>query len=251
VFGGSGGNPALIGPAIFASLIWDVICDADKPESVYFSCPTLNMVTVYSKGDRNNQALFSVSPPEVGTWCTYANKSLPRFTTHALLGDSLTEQPSESEIANTIALFASEVRVPEADVNALGNFKAFVEKWIDRGLGAKIDGDVMTVDMTRQDRFNVLNKTVTLDTRTDAECLRYEYSMEEHDNPIVKNKILLLHDFSMICRVPSQESKLIIATLSERYVKAQQIDAALFSKYKTVVAEPFFDSLEITDSVES
>jgi hypothetical protein len=251
VMTGSGGNPARIGPAIVASLIFDAVCADEEPEYFYFSCSTLDMAHVYKSDPPVDQELFSASPPKVGTWCTYADKSKPRYTTHPMLGDALSERPSKAEIANTTALFASEVRVPEEYVGDLDALQKFAEQWIDNGLGAKIDGNRMTVDMTRQDRFKTLSQTVSIDSRMDAECVRYEYSMEERDNPIIENKILLLHDFGMLCRIPSENNKLIIATLSERHVKGKQIDPESFSKFKTEVAEPFFDSVELKSAPSS
>ena len=109
----------------------------------------------------------------------------------------------------------------------------------------------MTVDMNLQRRFNVIEDSVTRHDRTDAECVRYEYSMEERNNPNMPNEVLVIHDFGQTCRLPGDERKLVLATLSERHVKGKQVDPEAFPRLKTTVAETFFQSIQFSREATS
>ncbi len=275
---GWGGNPALLGPAIVSNLYWEAVCEYERqkeyeykyeePQKTYFSCAFLGMSTASPSDETVEEELFSVSPPQSGKWCTYAYKTEARYTTHPFLGQSFTERPSKSVIANATAMFASAAGVPSSYSDELTSLTGFAEKWIDNGFGAmietslvekridngiraKVEKDFLTVDMTPQERLTVVSKSITPDSRTDAECVRYEYLMSEQDNPIIKDKTLFLHDIGIICRSPFSNDKLVIATMSERYVQNEQVDPRLFSKLRTEAAEPFFSSLEFSDPSKS
>jgi hypothetical protein len=145
---------------------------------------------------------------------------------------------------NTVALEAMELDHGSNQFETSIVLHDFVEDWIDRGFGAEGEGTNIKVMRSRVQRFTVKRLNVTPDPRPQALCVRYEYQMEERDNPQAPNKTLILDEYGLVCQHPSIPSSIVVMTISERYPEGSQIDPGLLPKLKRDTAQTFFGSLQ-------
>ena len=124
----------------------------------------------------------------------------------------------------------------------------FVEEWIKSGFGWLASDSEMIVDAISRPRLTLVRSKVRPEPSSDADCVRYEYVMEERDNPHVPDIVLILTDHGVICHHPNAPDYLVMMSLNERYELGEQIDPNLFQKLKSQEAEPFFESLEFAQA---
>lgn len=184
---------------------------------------------------------YSVEGPQGEGWCL-ASKGPGELTflTHALMGKQVGRR---EHIRNTVVMAARKIKHGAASIENTDELQQFVEEWIERGFAANLSGSEPIVGDTGQQRFTPLRSRVRPETARDADCVRYEYTMEERDNPKHPNVVLILADDGLVCRHPSATEYLVLVSLSERYQRGEQVDPGLFQELKSQEAKPFFRSL--------
>jgi hypothetical protein len=172
-----------------------------------FDCQAMRLAPVTNPTQRlefRSQGI-SVLPPPGDRWCI--QDSGPKgvgFLTHPLLGKRLEAAPSQAEIAHTFAtLVIADAAPKDVKVDTPEDLLAMAER------------------MTRSEgNLKTLESRVARDTSLGAECVRFDYVVEERNNPNVRGLVLVLVNREFLCRHPSaQPPILVIIGASERYLQ--------------------------------
>lgn len=215
------------------------------PFSGKLNCQSLQVRSISQPGKKFDLVNFSVRlPQDSEKWCIGSSNigSLALFT-HPLMGKSI-DRPTPDIALNTIAMAAMELKHDQDRFTDEAKLKAFVENWINLGFGAEGEPPELKVMNERVERFILLHsKLDALDDPLKV-CVRYEYLMEEKDNPRAPGQVLFLEDIGLVCQHQHHSSHLVVLSLSERYSEGGRLDPSLFSHLKENVAPAFFNSLE-------
>jgi len=224
-------------------------CATTHAGAVTMTCSTLGSSQLTSGGNRIDLRHFSVQlPGDANVWCVgRPTRGQLSLYTHPLMGQHI-EKPEPHMAVNILALSALEIDHGTAQLETTIALQNFVEAWIDRGLGVDSTGTEMIVMRRHAQNITVNRSKVTPDPRPQAHCVRYEYQIEERDNPLVPNSTLVQDTYGLICQHPRIPSNIVMMALSEQYTEGNQIDTGLFPQMKRDAAQPFFDSLEFSSA---
>jgi hypothetical protein len=202
-----------------------------KKMMIRATCSMLGSSRLARGGHRIDLRHFSVQLPDDGTrWCVRrSDRGKLILNTHPLMG-RLMAKPERRMAVNMLELTAMEIDHGGAQFESTMALQNFVKPWIDRGTQS----------------ITVKRSKVTPDPRQQAHCVRYEYQLEERDNPLAPNTTRIEHAYGLVCQHPQIPSNFVMMALSEQYQEGNQIDAGLFLQLKRYAAKPFFDSLEFT-----
>lgn len=226
---------------LFASALL-VGCAGPRP--VTMTCSTLRVSAVAEPGQRIDVGDFSVAAPKGEGWCLGAEGSqVVAFMMHPLMGQYI-EKPERSMALNTVVMTAYKIRHGGTDLENTDELQQFVEEWVTQGLKLKVIESELIVGDKILPRFTLVRSKVRPEPSSDADCVGYDFVMEERDNPRAPKSVLINTDHGVICHHPNAPDYLVVMSLSERYERGKQIDPSLFQKLKSQEAEPFFESLE-------
>lgn len=211
-----------------------------------FDCSTLNQQAVLYIDEPIEFDGFSVMPPSSGEWCVEQDTRGINYVSHPFFETVLQSPPDPDHVINTFALGAQRLKLRQEDVEDAIDLRAFVQKWIDNGNMIHSEGGEPFVSLSRGDRFRSVRSSVWTDTNHGADCVRFEFLIEETDNPRAPGKVLLQHGVGLVCHHPPSSDALTILMFSERHPVGNQADANLFDKLRRQNAEPFFTSLKFT-----
>lgn len=145
---------------------------------------------------------FSVLPPPENNW--YRGRS-PSYG--VVFMKRFRQKPKHPEM-HTFYAAANRHDLATRQLNTRQDLMAFVE-WTFRA----------------ESRFHVMTSNVVFDDVLSdvmgADCARYDFVEEEHDNPIFPKTVLILTAHGFQCRHPSSASTVINAGCSERYPKGE------------------------------
>lgn len=214
------------------------------PRPFTMTCSAMGAPAVVEPGQLIDVANFSVAAPQGDTWC-FGSKGPDYvvFGTHPLMGKYI-EKPEASMGRNTIVLAARRIKHGAASLTDSNGLQKFVEEWVKRGLGIDAEGPEPMVRHTKLERFTTVRSRVVPWRSLDADCVRYEYVMEERNNPRAPGTVFILNDFGAVCHHPAAKDYLVVMGISERYERGRQIDPSLFDRLKGRDAEPFLNSLK-------
>lgn len=217
---------------------------ATTPTPFTMTCAAMKAAQLTSPGERFNLRQFSVTAPANGErWClgpTGGGKLI--LFTHPLMGQYI-PKPERQMAANTFALAAMTLKHEASTFETIGALADFAQNWISNGFSVQATNGEIAVSSRRDDRFSLVEIDVSPDQTGDALCVRYEYKMEERDNPITEGIPLIIHDYGRICQHPTDLQNIVVVALSERYPIGAQLDPELFEQLRVNTAEAFFGSL--------
>ena len=233
-------------PMIFLTGALLVGCAGPRPFTM--TCSTIGASAVVEPGQPIGLGDFSVAAPEGRDWClAHRGPNRVVFVTSPFMGQYI-EKPKPSLAWNSIGMVAYRVKHGAASLKNTDELRQFVEEWIKRGFGVNASGSELIVGDMAEPRFALVRSSVRVTRFLDADCVRYEYVMEERDNPHVPDIVLILTDHGVICHHLSAPDYLVWMSLSERYERGNQIDPSLFQKLKSQEAGPFFESLKFAQT---
>jgi tetratricopeptide (TPR) repeat protein len=217
------------------------------PTPITMTCSTLYSSQQTGGGKRIDLRNISVQlPNDDKRWCvSKLDRGQLILYSHPLMGQHI-EKPEPSLALHLFGLTAMQIEHDYDQFESTIALQVFAETWMHRGMGVEGTGEKLKV--MRQDAQNITVKRINIapDTRPQANCVRYEYQMEERHSSLAPHSTLIQDTYGVICQHPQIPTNIVMMALMEQYPKGDQIDAGLFSQLKRDPAQAFFDSLEFT-----
>ena len=207
------------------------------------TCSTFDTVPV-EPGQPIDRKNFSVVAPEDGRWCIRQEAGPSRVTevvlgTHPLQGEFI-EKPERGMLDNVIVMQVTQIKHGGARLQGPDELQDFVAEWIKRGYWVNVSGSELIVAAASELDSTLVRSSVRPWRFLDADCVRYEFSMEDFPKPNV-----IITAYGVVCHHPTARDYLIVMEISERYERGgKQIDPNLLDVLKAQYGEPFFKSLE-------
>lgn len=139
--------------------------------------------------------------------------------TSPLLGRLLERAPPDAERLHTFGAIAGLAEARGERPQNVAELKSFVERWLRVGSTADYTPSGVTLYPSPQPRFRRVSSTVVVNDSLGAECVRFEDTSEERDNPGAPSSVLILQDNSFLCLHPHAPGRLVYIGISERYLK--------------------------------
>lgn len=220
-------------------------CAAPPVRPVMVDCRTLRLTPVTDSAQRLtfHSHGFSILPPQGEHWCISRADSNGIAFGKNLFGGKLLERPPRlNEMTHTFVAMAMAVTVEETKIETAADLQAFAERWDG---GFRMVGSKIVLNSSPVPRFKVIDSKVTLAPRIGSfDCVRWEGVREERDNPQRRGFVLILTEYTWLCRHP-HSSGLVLIGYSERHLQGDVLDSPLVETLKQEV-EPFVGSLLVT-----
>lgn len=183
-------------------------CASTRPP-VTVDCQSLRMVPSPTQRVEFRSWGYSLVPPQGEGWCIQSSGARGTvFYNHPLMGKVLETRPSDAELRHTFAFSAAADEVPP---------------------GAKVDTptDMFTVVQQRilgvvpGSRFTLVESKFVPDSSLGADCIRFDATVEERDNPGARGVVLVgvMRD-NFLCRHPSARTPtIVLISASERFAQ--------------------------------
>lgn len=193
---------------------------------------------------------FSILPPKGGNWCIDKSTSVAIvYSTGSMMGKLINTVPKREDFSHTVFVFAVPLEFKETDVSTLGSIDKALEKWAQGKEKTQIKDDaswyVELTDSQRDKRFKLVRFESHADSKFKNNCIRWESSQEERDNPKFPGSLMKLNNAGLLCKHPSSENKLIHLYFTERYL-AEREDLQYSNRVRQE-AERTFQSFEFAD----
>ena len=163
----------------------------------------------------------SIIPPQADRWCmSPLGSDFFTFNTHPLMGKYLDTAPTPAEMAHTVGILVTSGAPPkDAKLDAPEDLVAFAQR--------------MMLGDSR--RFRIVESTAVRDSSLGADCIRFDSTLEERDNPRAPGAVLVLvNRENHLCRHPYARSPmLVLFGASERYVQGTDNQPLLLDTLKT------------------
>jgi hypothetical protein len=194
---------------------------------------------------------FSVLPPQGDNWCIehLDKKTGVAFGTSPLIGQVLTQRPPEAELYHTFAAMAFVAQVEGEAVNTPAQLRDFVNRWLHAGQPGRFSAGkmILVASPVAAPRFTLVNSSVVIDEPTGGNCIRFDATAEERNNPTWPTEVLaVVAKGNLLCRFPGpQEATFVLIGASERYNQAHQ-PHPLLTETRAQEVEAFTRSLSST-----
>jgi hypothetical protein len=196
---------------------------------------------------------FSVMPPQEGHWCVehLDKKTGVVLLTSPVLGRVFTERPSPDESSHSFALQAVAVEIEGTSVDTTPQLRDFVAQWLRAGGPSRIAGGKMILSAQARlqpGRFDQVTADFAEDSSLGAQCVRFDVTTQEFNNPYVQGDTLrLVENSNLLCRSPRSKTPVFIwIGASERYSWTHEPSWKYFDTAQSEV-ESFTHSLEFSD----
>jgi hypothetical protein len=197
-------------------------CTTFRPQAI--TCDHLGAVPVHhDAAQRLAVDGFSVRPPVESHWCRVP--SIPSevvFVSNEFVDRYLERPPGLADWNHTFAVVARRLLVDQMRVRDEASLAGFTRRWLARGQAATFAGGQWYADLSPVGRFVLIDARVTVAPRAGADCVRYEASFEEIDNPARPGWVLTLRGVGLLCRDPRQPGVLVGVEFSERHRSGHQ-----------------------------
>ncbi|MCP4328049.1 MAG: hypothetical protein GY791_06385 [Alphaproteobacteria bacterium] len=216
--------------------------------SVEASCSSFGYGAVPANPERIYGDTYSVLTPQGEGWCIVGSTDTSQtFFYHPWIGRTFTadDPPDEDYTTNTFALAVYPLQLTAAEGDRARDLAGFVKEWVGGLMPNRAAGRVRMTAKIDTGRFTVLDNTVELQPRMEAECVRFEMRSEERRNPKLPGAVMLIHVVGIACRHPTDSNLLAVIAFSERLVVGKQLDPSLFDRLERTAVEPVFRSLEL------
>ena len=194
---------------------------ASYPMTIPDSCPDGSKPLPASPSPETFR-YFSVTPPRGGHWCVAARVEdfAATYGKNHHAGVTYQSKPSQGIAMNTMAVMAASSPEPIKDVNTPEQLEKYLQE------------DVKHLDTLSSHLGNV--KIERDSSRTDALCYRVTTTRNGHLSN-TQTELDLSEDLvNLVCRHPNQ-SILVMAGVSERYLTQEPPKTKLATKYKSEI----------------
>jgi len=249
---GSRSTP-VTGPAdVFGRLIVGAVLaateDGDGSEQVQMgklSCRDIGYKKLKRRGETFDLKGFSVKSPSEGHWCLQrSDEKRLAFATHPWAKMPTSKaSPTDKELLNTFVLAAVRIRARTEQLEEAGNLVSFAKDWVKSGSHIELSNGEIIAEFQLPSRFTLVEYSLTERALSGLQCVSYEYTAEERQNPNFPQEVFTLHAAGVLCPDYFASDRLIALNFSERYAQGSQINTVLFTHWRDNVAEPFFNSL--------
>lgn len=195
---------------------------ASRFKPVTLDCVKLGMTPVSRTSERFDFRTFSVSRPSGDYWCLQSLENDGVVFGKLLLGGKLLKKaPSPEETAHTLVAMAKEVEIADEKIETGADLERFVERWLRGGAGVAVRGTKVYLDSSIVARFTLVDSNVVLREFERGQCVEFQATIEERENPRLPRAVLIQTMDNILCRHPYAQTFVLIG-YSERYVKGDR-----------------------------
>ena len=205
---------------------------APPPTGVTVDCRLLGMTPAPTERLEFPAGGFSLVPPRGGVWCEGTRQARrTQFGAHPLLGQTIGARLSPAEMIHSFGLVAISFEPPPAARLETPDekFTFFLRQIVGVEAGS---------------RFRVVESRVAADTTLGADCIRFDLTTEERNNPSAAGAVLVqVGRANLLCRHPDAgRPALIYVGASERYLQGT-VSGSLLIDTRRAEWEPSVQSL--------